>query len=117
MNTTTLCIILAVVTALALLYLYISIGFMISFFEKMVRSDEEGDSYATVFMHMLFKKSGEIARKYPGTVNTRNHPDYQKYQEFLQNIIISFWPLFAMAEMINYFHTQKEKEKRKEDAI
>jgi len=106
---TIIIIIASVLFGIACLFIYVCIGFMQLFFERVITKDAEDKSYTTVYQRILWKKSGQIGMKYPEYQFSRKHPEFIKYENKLQNIIIAFWPVFAVAETINHYITHREK--------
>ncbi len=109
MCTKILLIIAAIIFALTCIFVYICIGYMQLFFERVITKDAEEKSYTTVYQRLLWKQSGVIGRKYPDFEFSRRHPEFKKYEETLQMIVISFWPVFAVAEIINHYISHNKK--------
>lgn len=99
---------IAIIFALACIFIYICIGFMQLFFERVITKDADEKSYTTVYQRLLWKHSGVIGRKYPDCKFSRKHPEFIKFEETLQTIVVSFWPVFAVAEIINHYIIHKK---------
>lgn len=101
-------------SALAGIYFYVCIGFMILHFEQMVKRDADDKPYNTVYERLIWKVMLKMSSKDGTLLSIRKQPAFIKRNEQIKNMIVALWPCISVAEVINHYLSHKNHDEPSE---